>query len=244
MAVHGLDIAVAKYESVQKSSGELKDSTRKVVDQTKERLQAAKSTALQTVQSKVQSVMNLPKIVMPVLDQVLSDGEKILDYLMPDARKDGSKPVTTGTSSKHEDGQTAQDTKTVVRLALVRIRQFSDKVQQRIMDYSRDRWIPAFFALVTVIQKNVASLVASSVAAKLLAHGHSSPVPAVESSSNATNAQESPKAQTQNVSTPEKSATSPHSTSNSSSPASNDDVSHKHEDHAEDAEEYDSVTSH
>ena len=167
-------------------------------------LVSVKASAVQTVQARVHTVLTLPSNAVPLLEQILSAGESVLDYLLPEV-----KPVANGTSTAAPGTSTeeanAADTKAFIRLVISRMRQFTDKVHRRVVDYSRERWMPALFTSATTIKGNVLGLLANGTAnaGKLLAaNGHSANN--VNSSKNASPA----KANSTNT-TPKKNASSP-----------------------------------
>lgn len=214
---------MAKIGVISKQSEELKDSatkvvgqTRQMVDQTKERamskLVSVKASAVQTVQARVHTVLTLPSNAVPLLEQILSAGESVLDYLLPEV-----KPVANGTSTApgtSTEETNAADTKAFIRLVISRMRQFTDKVHRRVVDYSRERWMPALFTSATTIKGNVLGLLANGTAnaGKLLAaNGHSA-----SSAASSKNASSPAKATT----TPKKNASSPAAKATTSSPTS------------------------
>lgn len=169
LAVQSLDLVQSKIDSIQKSGEELKDSTRKLADQTVERYQALKSSAVQSVQSKAHQVWTLPSNVVPLLDQILSAGESVLDYLLPSDGKDDGKSSQNGSpAKKDQDSKVNDNTKDVIRLIIVRMGTFSDKVQKRIVNYSRDRWVPALFERVVHIRSNLVGLLSNGTTGKLV----------------------------------------------------------------------------
>ena len=183
--MQGLDLLEQKAESFQKSSFELKDQTLKVVDQTRERLQAVRSQAVHTVQSKVQSVLTLPSNVVPLVDQILNAGEHMLDYLLPDiaavgnaANKNQQNNGNTNNTSQIASGgqQTQQQNNSeIIRLVLIRMRSFTDKVKHRFVDYTRDHWVPNLVTSVVVVKLVLEKMVntqLSPILSKVVSNGH------------------------------------------------------------------------
>lgn len=234
-------MAVAKIGVISKQSEELAGTGRQLVGQTrqqieqtaesvKERFVSVKTSTVQTVQAKVQSVLAAPSHAVPLLDQILAAGEHVLDYLLPELKKAA---VANG-KAPEEAVPANPDTKTVIRLVISRMRRFSEKVQKRIIDYGRDRWVPLLVAKTMSLKDGL--LLISPLTSKLLSNGHATTAPSTTSSSvpstSPATSNSSPKAASSNNSTPVKTVSAPSSSSplastpkSAGSPAANGDAS-------------------
>lgn len=234
-------MAVAKIGVISKQSEELAGTGRQLVGQTrqqieqtaenvKERLVSVKTSTVQKVHAKVQSVLAAPSHAVPLLDQILAAGEHVLDYLLPELKK-----ATAANGKTPEEALPPNsDTKTVIRLVISRMRRFSEKVQKRIIDYGRDRWVPLLVEK-TISLKDTLMLI-SPLSSKLLSNGHASSSSSTSSSTSpATSKSISATSKTTSTlnCTPAKSVSAPSSSSplasstpkSGGSPAANGDAS-------------------
>ncbi len=241
-------MAVAKINVISKQSEELAGTGRQLVGQTrqaveqtaesvKERLVSVKTTTVQTVQAKVQSVLAAPSHAVPLLDLILSTGEHVLDYLLPEMKKSGAANGSAAAAAE-EAVPANPDTKTVIRLFISRMRRFSEKVQKRVIDYGRDRWLPLLVGKAVSLKDGLVLI--SPLTSKLLSNGHASSATTSSScTSTVTSSSSSPKTTTtatssSSNSTPPKAASASASSSSSplatstpktGSPAANGDAS-------------------
>lgn len=205
IAVQGLDLAVAKINVISKQSEELTvtgrnlvGQTRQAVEQTaesvKERLVSVKTSTVQTVQAKVQSVLAAPSHAVPLLDQILAAGEHVLDYLLPEMKKAAA--AANGSAAAAEEAVPANpDTRTVIRLVISRMRRFSEKVQKRIIDYGRDRWVPLLVEKAMSLKDGLV-LISPLITSKLLSNGHAASSSSSSSTSPVTSNSSSPSSKT------------------------------------------------
>lgn len=118
---------------------------------------------------KVHNVLTVPGKFLPLMNNIFSAGDYILDYILPPPEGVKSIPAPGNHPIAYPDADTPADYSVLLRALIARMKLFTERVHERLVIYSREKWFPGLLNSVGSFKGGVENSVSG---AKKFLNGH------------------------------------------------------------------------